>query len=150
MRKNHHLNREMNWWPRWQGIGCAWVQNTQDRISGSLCCHLRYQSLLVTEREDTRASSLIPVAAVSRGVQYNKSNLIRIHSSQKSRFTQAVFLQKFIELHPNMHCTPTILGARDKTVNSVHKILLLGTTVPVEERQRASEYRMSELQIFTP
>lgn len=43
-----------------------------------------------------------------------------------------------------MHHAPTILGAKDKTVNNVHKTLLLDTTVPVEERQRDSKYRISE------
>lgn len=43
-----------------------------------------------------------------------------------------------------MHHAPTILGAKDKTVNNVHKILLLDTTIPAEERQRDSKYKTSE------
>lgn len=64
MRKKHHLNREMNWWPRWQGTGCAWVHITGSYFRQAFAAELAGNS----EGEDIRTSGLIPVTAVSRGV----------------------------------------------------------------------------------
>lgn len=67
MRKKHHLNGEMNWWPRWQGTGCAWIH-----IIHRILFQAAFAAELAgnSEREDTRTSGLIPVATgpVSRGV----------------------------------------------------------------------------------